>query len=84
MHVQGCISLILNSGQTYVSYVYVQVYVHTGSANVVIVLCYSTSSVRSPASYEALKGFNLLQLPSHKTLQAYTGAFVDDPGNIYY
>ena len=31
---------------------------------------------------EALKGFNLLQLPSHATLQAYTGAFIDDPGKI--
>ncbi len=36
--------------------------------------------VRSPAAYEALKEFNLLQLPSRATLQAYTGAFVDDPG----
>lgn len=38
--------------------------------------------VRSPAAYEALKGFNLLQLPSRATLQAYTGAFIDDPGKI--
>ena len=38
--------------------------------------------VRSPAAYEALKGFNLLQLPSRSTLQAYTGAFIDDPGKI--
>ena len=31
----------------------------------------------SPAAYELLKGFNILQLPS---LQAYTGAFLDNPG----
>ena len=36
--------------------------------------------VRSPAAYEALKGFGLLQLPSRATLQAYTGAFLDSPG----
>ena len=36
--------------------------------------------VRSPAAYEALKGFSLLQLPSKATLQAYTGAFLDEPG----
>ena len=38
--------------------------------------------VRSPAAYEALKGFNLLQLPSRAILQAYTGAFIDDLGKI--
>ena len=36
--------------------------------------------VRSPAAYEALKSFNLLQLPSKATVQAYTGAFIDQPG----
>ena len=36
--------------------------------------------VRSPAAYEALKSFNLLQLPSKATLQAHTGAFLDEPG----
>lgn len=36
--------------------------------------------VRSPAAYEALKSFNILQLPSRATLQAYTGAFLDNPG----
>ena len=36
--------------------------------------------VRSPAAYEALKSFNLLQLPSKATLQAYNGAFLDEPG----
>ena len=35
---------------------------------------------RSPAAYEALKGFKILQLPSHSTLQAYTGSFLHDPG----
>jgi len=31
--------------------------------------------VRSPAAYEALKDFNIIQLPSRATLQAYTGTF---------
>lgn len=39
--------------------------------------------VRSPAAYEALKGFSLMQLPSRSTLQAYTRAFLDEPGNNY-
>ena len=36
--------------------------------------------VRSPAAYEALKSFKVLQLPSRSTLQSYTGAFLHDPG----
>ena len=36
--------------------------------------------VRSPAAYEALKSFNILQLPSRATLQAYTGALLDNLG----
>jgi len=35
---------------------------------------------RSPAAYEALKGFEVIQLPSKSTLQSYTGAFMHDPG----
>lgn len=35
---------------------------------------------RSPAAYEALKSFDVLQLPSKATLQAYTGAFLHEPG----
>ena len=35
---------------------------------------------RSPAAYEALKSFKILQLPSRSTLQSYTGAFLHDPG----
>ena len=35
---------------------------------------------RSPAAYEALKSFNILQLPSRSTLQLYTGAFLHEPG----
>ena len=35
---------------------------------------------RSPAAYEALKGFGIIQLPSKSTLQSYTGAFMHDPG----
>ena len=30
--------------------------------------------------YEALKGFDILQLPSRSTLQSYTGAFLHKPG----
>ena len=36
--------------------------------------------VRSPAAYEALKSFNILQLPLRSTLQAYTGAFLHEAG----
>lgn len=36
--------------------------------------------VRSPAAYEALKSFDILQLPARSTLQAYTGAFLHEPG----
>ena len=35
---------------------------------------------RSPAAYDALKSFGLVQLLSRATLQAYTGAFRDDAG----
>jgi len=35
---------------------------------------------RSPAAYEALKRFKILQLPSKSTLQSYTGAFLHEPG----
>lgn len=35
---------------------------------------------RSPAAYEALKSFGILQLPARSTLQAYTGAFLHDAG----
>ena len=36
--------------------------------------------IRSPAAYEALKSFDILQLPSRSTLQAYTGAFQHEAG----
>ena len=36
--------------------------------------------IRSPAAYEALKLYNVLQLPSQSTLQSYTGAFLHEPG----
>lgn len=39
---------------------------------------------RSPAAYDALKSFGLLQLPSRSTLQAYTGAFLEDSGTYSY
>ena len=35
---------------------------------------------RSPAAYEALKSFKILQLPSRSTLQSYTGTFLHEPG----
>ena len=35
---------------------------------------------RSPAAYEVLKGFGIIQLPSKSTLQSYTGAFMHNPG----
>lgn len=35
---------------------------------------------RSPAAYEALKSFDVLQLPSRSLLQSYTGAFLHNPG----
>ena len=35
---------------------------------------------RSPAAYEALKSFGILQLPSRSLLQSYTGTFLHDPG----
>lgn len=38
--------------------------------------------VRSPAAYDALKSFKILQLPCKATLQAYTGAFMDNPGTV--
>ena len=36
--------------------------------------------IRSSAAYEALKSFGILQLPCRSTLQAYTGAFLHEPG----
>lgn len=36
--------------------------------------------VRSPAAYEALKDFNIMQLSSRATLQVYTGAFLHEAG----
>ena len=40
--------------------------------------------LRSPAAYEALKSFNVPQLPCQSTLKAYTGAFMHDPGARRY
>ena len=33
-----------------------------------------------PVAYEALKDFDILQLPSRSLLQSYTSAFMHDPG----
>lgn len=35
---------------------------------------------RSPAAYDALQSFNILQLPSRSTLQAYKGSFLHQAG----
>ena len=35
---------------------------------------------RSPAAFEALKSFGILQLPSHSTLQSYMGTFLHEAG----
>lgn len=37
----------------------------------------------NPAAYEALRSFNILQLPSRSMLQSYTGAFLHQPGANY-
>ena len=36
--------------------------------------------VWSPSAYEALKSFNIFQLPSRTTLQSYTGVFLHEAG----
>ena len=50
-------------------------------------MCFNCTALavysRSRAAYEALKSFKLLQLPSKSTLQAYTGAFMHEPGTSY-
>ena len=33
---------------------------------------------RSPAAYDALKSFNILNLPSRSTMQAYTSCFLHE------
>ena len=35
---------------------------------------------RSPAAYTALKGFDILKLPSVSSLKYFTGANIEDPG----
>ena len=46
------------------------------------VFCFVALAIftRSPAAYEALKNFDILQLPSRSLLQSYTGTFLHDPG----
>lgn len=36
----------------------------------------------APAAYEALKGFNILKLPSVSSLKAFTGSNLEPPGDI--
>ena len=37
---------------------------------------------RSPAAYSALKGFQMLQLPSVSSLKCFTSANIEKPGEI--
>lgn len=47
----------------------------------VLIVCIALAVYsRSPAAYEALKSFKILQLPSKSTLQSYTGTFLHEPG----
>ena len=39
---------------------------------------------RSPAAYEALKSFNILQLPSVSTMKTYMPANREEPGPVYH
>ena len=39
---------------------------------------------RSPAAYEALKSFNILQLPSVSTMKTYMRANREEPGPVYH
>ena len=48
--------------------------------NMVFIFIALAVYTRSPAAYEALKRFGVLQLPSKSTLQAYTGSFLQEPG----
>ena len=45
-----------------------------------IFLCSIGSVCPQPTAYEALKSFNIMQLPSRTTLQSYTGAFLHEAG----
>ena len=52
---------------------------------ILCVYCYSwrialAIYTRSAAAYEALKSFEIVQLPSRSLLQSYTGAFLHEPG----
>lgn len=47
---------------------------------VILLLLALAVFTRSPAAYEALRSFNILQLPSCSMLQSYTGAFLQQPG----
>lgn len=47
---------------------------------VILLLLALAVFTRSPAAYEALRSFNILQLPSRSMLQSYTGAFLQQPG----
>ena len=40
--------------------------------------------VRSPAAYKALQNFGILKLPCKSTMQAYTGAFMHELGQVVF
>ena len=50
------------------------------SVSIIIIILALAVYARSPAAYEALKSFKILQLPARSTLQAYTSAFLHKPG----
>lgn len=56
-------------------YVYLQ-FISISLCNIIALAVY----IRSPAAYEALKSFGVLQLPCRATLQSYTGAFLHEAG----
>ena len=55
---------------------------HRNPFNILILMFYLALAVytRSSAAYEALKSFEIIQLPSRSTLQSYTGSFLHEPG----
>ena len=59
---------------------YVEIYAYNYCQVILFVCAALAVFVRSPAAYEALKSFNILQLPSRSTLQSYTGAFLHEAG----
>ena len=54
---------------------------YNNTFEIIVFVCLALAVfVRSPAAYEALKSFEILQLPSRSLLQSYTGSFLHEPG----